>query len=140
MKVWRDHMSFWLISATLMGLLIALQVALKPWQGTEKKLERLIYLPDAEYLKIVSLGYRELIADLLWIHSIQVMGEKKVSESNGRWLYRSLGGRFSLVVEFGLLVGTMLLVASGGVWWAWGYLVYTAMNGLSAWLILSGRV
>jgi len=56
------------------------------------------------------------------------------------WLYRSLGGRFSLVVEFGLLVGTMLLVASGGVWWAWGYLVYTAMNGLSAWLILSGRV
>jgi hypothetical protein len=76
MKVWRDHMSFWLISATLMGLLIALQVALKPWQGTEKKLERLIYLPDAEYLKIVSLGYRELIADLLWIQSIQVMGEK----------------------------------------------------------------
>ena len=116
MKVWRDHMSFWLISATLMGLLIALQVALKPWQGTEKKLERLIYLPDAEYLKIVSLGYRELIADLLWIQSIQVMGEKKVSESNGRWLYRALDiittldPKFVRAYEAGGLALTTLVV------------------------------
>lgn len=56
------------------------------------------------------------------------------------WLYRSLGGRFSLVVEFALLVGTMLLVVSGGAWWAWGYALYTGMNGMSSWLILSGRV
>ena len=90
MKVWRDHLSFWLISAAMMGLLITLQVALKPWQETDKKLQRLLYLPDGEYLKIASLGYRELIADLLWIQSIQVMGEKKVSESSGRWLYRAL--------------------------------------------------
>jgi hypothetical protein len=90
MKVWRDHMTFWLISAAMMGLLVALQMSLKPWQEADKKLERLLYLPDAEYLKIASLGYRELIADLLWIQSIQVMGEKKVSESSGRWLYRAL--------------------------------------------------
>ncbi|MFC3175067.1 hypothetical protein ACFOD9_12480 [Novosphingobium bradum] len=56
------------------------------------------------------------------------------------WLYRSLGGRFSLAVEFALLVGTMLLIASGGEWWAWGYGLYTAMNALSAWLILSGKL
>ena len=56
------------------------------------------------------------------------------------WLYRSLGGRFSLFVEFALLVGTMLLVASGGQEWAWGYALYTVMNAVSAWLILSGRV
>lgn len=90
MKVWRDHLSFWLISTAMMGLLITLQVSLKPWQETDKKLQRLLYLPDGEYLKIASLGYRELIADLLWIQSIQVMGEKKVSESSGRWLYRAL--------------------------------------------------
>ena len=52
-------------------------VSLKPWQETDKKLERLLYLPDADYLKIASLGYRELIADLLWVQSIQVMEEKK---------------------------------------------------------------
>ena len=56
------------------------------------------------------------------------------------WLYRSLGGRFSLVVEFMLLVGTMLLVASGTTWWVLGYLAYSLLNGFSAWLILSGRV
>ena len=56
------------------------------------------------------------------------------------WLYRSLGGRLSLIVEFVLLVGTMLLVASGGTTWAWGYLVYSLLNGLSSWLILSNRV
>jgi len=55
-------------------------------------------------------------------------------------LYRSLGGRFSLIVEFALLLGTMLLVASGGGWWAWGYGLYTGMNAFSAWLILTGKV
>jgi hypothetical protein len=56
------------------------------------------------------------------------------------WLYRSLGGRFSLIVEFALLLGTMLLIASGGAWWVWGYGLYTTMNAVSAWLILTGRV
>jgi hypothetical protein len=90
MKVWREHTSFWLISVAMMGLLIALQFALKPWQETDKKLERLMYLPDGEYMKIASLGFRQLVADLLWIQAIQVMGEKKVSDSSGRWLYRAL--------------------------------------------------
>jgi hypothetical protein len=116
MKVWRDQLSFWLISATMMGLLIALQVSLKPWQETDKKLERLLYLPDAEYLKIASLGYRELIADLLWVQSIQVMGEKKVSESSGRWLYRALDiittldPKFVRAYEAGGLALTTLVV------------------------------
>jgi tetratricopeptide (TPR) repeat protein len=90
MKVWRDHMSFWLISVVMMGLLISLQFALKPSQESERKLEQLMYLPDGEYMKIASLGYRQLLADLLWIRAIQVMGDKQVSESNGRWLYRAL--------------------------------------------------
>jgi hypothetical protein len=116
MKVWRDQLTFWLISAAMMGLLIALQVSLKPWQETDKKLERLLYLPDAEYLKIASLGYREMIADLLWIQSIQVMGEKKVSESSGRWLYRALDiittldTKFVRAYEAGGLALTTLVV------------------------------
>jgi len=116
MKVCRDQLSFWLISATMMGLLVALQLSLKPWQETDKKLERLLYLPDAEYLKIASLGYRELIADLIWIQSIQVMGEKKVSEASGRWLYRALDiittldPKFVRAYEAGGLALTTLVV------------------------------
>jgi len=56
------------------------------------------------------------------------------------WLYRPLGGRLSLIAEFMLLVGSMLLVASGSVRWVWGYALYSAVNAVSAWLILSRRL
>jgi hypothetical protein len=51
-----------------------------------------------------------------------------------------MGGRFSLAVEFMLLVGALLLAASGHSAWGWAYLAYSALNGISAWLILSRRV
>lgn len=51
-----------------------------------------------------------------------------------------LGVRFSLGVEFLMLLGTMLMVAQGATGWAWFYLGYSAANALSAWLILSGRI
>lgn len=56
------------------------------------------------------------------------------------WLYDAIGGRFSLVVEFMMLAGSMLYIAGGAPGWIWGYLAYSALNAVSAWLILSGRV
>ena len=56
------------------------------------------------------------------------------------WFFHFLGGRFSLVVEFLMLLGTMLMAADGAVGWAWFYAAFSAVNGLSAWLILTGRV
>ena len=56
------------------------------------------------------------------------------------WLVNRFGGRGSLVLEFVLLVAAMLLVASGHSGWAWVYLGYSVLNGLAAWLLLSGRV
>jgi hypothetical protein len=56
------------------------------------------------------------------------------------WFYRTMGGHFSMVVEFMLLLGTLLLVGTGATGWAWGYLLYSAINGFSAWLILTRRV
>jgi hypothetical protein len=55
-------------------------------------------------------------------------------------LFRPPGSRFSMVIEFVLLLGTMLMVAGGAGHWAWGYAGYSAMNSLSAWLILTRRV
>ena len=51
-----------------------------------------------------------------------------------------LGGRFSLALEFLLLVGALLLAATGHPGWGWAYLAYSALNGLAGWLILSRRV
>lgn len=56
------------------------------------------------------------------------------------WFFHMLGGRFSLFVEFFMLLGAMLMVASGAGGWAWGYAAYSVVNGVSAWLILTGRV
>jgi len=56
------------------------------------------------------------------------------------WFVQMLGGRASLVVEFVMLLGSMLMVASGSTGWALGYAGYSVINLVSAWLILSGRV
>ena len=51
-----------------------------------------------------------------------------------------LGARASLIAEFIVLLGAMLLVGSGSVLWGWAYFGYTAFNALAAWLILTRRV
>jgi len=56
------------------------------------------------------------------------------------WFFHLLGGRFSLGVEFVMLLGSMAMVADGSTGWAWGYAAYSGLNGLSAWLILTDRV
>ena len=56
------------------------------------------------------------------------------------WFYHLLGGRFSLMVEFVMLLGAMLMISQGSTGWAWGYAIYSLVNGFSAWLILSRRI
>ncbi len=54
--------------------------------------------------------------------------------------FELLGGRFSFALEFMLLLGALLLAASGHSAWLWAYLAYSALNGVAGWLILSRRV
>jgi len=56
------------------------------------------------------------------------------------WFVHMLGGRGTLVVEFLILLGAMLLAGTGGAGWAWAYAGYTVLNGVAAWLILTRRV
>lgn len=51
-----------------------------------------------------------------------------------------LGGKFGLAIEFLMLLGSMLMIAQGALGWAWGYAIYSLLNALSAWLILSDRI
>jgi hypothetical protein len=116
MIVAREPYNVILPIAITLGILIALQVHLGQGQVPEKKMEDLMYLPQAEYLHVASLGYRELIADGLWLQTIQVMGERKVSETAGQWLYRAfdiittLDPKFVRVYEAGGLALTTLVV------------------------------
>ncbi len=56
------------------------------------------------------------------------------------WLFESLGGRLSLILEFTMLVGTLMAMQGGSNGWALFYALYTGVNFGSAWLILTGRV
>jgi len=51
-----------------------------------------------------------------------------------------LGGRLTLVAEFMVLLAAMLLAGNGWSGLVWIYGGYTALNAVSAWLILSGRI
>lgn len=51
-----------------------------------------------------------------------------------------LGERAWLGAEFALLLGAMLLVGNGYRGWGWAYAAYSAIGGLTAWLILSRRI
>lgn len=51
-----------------------------------------------------------------------------------------LGFRFTLIVEFVVLLAAMLFVANGWPQIAWGYAIYFGLNCLSSWLILTDRI
>ncbi len=50
------------------------------------------------------------------------------------------GRRVAMALEFAVLAAALLLAANGWTGVVVGYLIYTLLNGVSGWLILSGRV
>ncbi len=46
----------------------------------------------------------------------------------------------SLVMEFAILLSTLLFVANGWPGLALVYAIYSALNGFSAWAVLTGRI
>jgi len=74
----------------LVGGLHLLQVRIDEQRAVTPKLQRFMYLPQGEYLRVAVLGYEQVVADLLWIQAIQAMGERKVTEEAGHWIYRAL--------------------------------------------------
>jgi tetratricopeptide (TPR) repeat protein len=93
-----------------------LQVRIDAQRAVTPKLQRFMYLPRGEYLRVAVLGYEQVVADLLWIQAIQAMGEPTVTEEAGRWLYRALDvittldPRFVRVYEAGGIALVTLVV------------------------------
>lgn len=67
-----------------------LQLGLDQQRAAAPKLQRFMYVPQGEYLRIAVLEYRQVVADLLWIQVVQAMGERRVSEEAGRWIAHAL--------------------------------------------------
>jgi tetratricopeptide (TPR) repeat protein len=90
MRTISQQLTLWVTGTVLAVSLGLLQIPLTRWSSSQPKLQQLTYLPGGEYLRMASLGYRELAADLLWLEAIQVMGEKKLSVEDGHWLYHAV--------------------------------------------------
>jgi len=56
------------------------------------------------------------------------------------WFYHAMSRRFSMAIEFLMLFAGLLLASEGQVWAVVGYLVYSFLNSIAAWLIITGRV
>jgi len=108
--------AFAVTGLALIAGLHVLQLQLDQQRAATPKLQRFMYLPQGQYLRVAALGYEQVAADLLWIQAIQAMGERKVSEEAGHWIYRALDvitdldPRFVSVYEVGGIALTTLVV------------------------------
>ena len=88
-----------------------LQLSIDEKRGVETGIQSLRYLPDGEALKLVSLGYENVIADLIWLRVVQVFGNRTVAEDDYNWIYHALEAVTTLDPRFvhAYLAGSMTL-------------------------------
>lgn len=82
----------WLLSS-LIGVLglVWVQYDLDHRQDIElAKIDDLAHLPRGEYLKPTLLGYHHLVADILWLRTLQVLGKNANTAKEYDWLYHAL--------------------------------------------------
>lgn len=73
-------------------------------------------------------------------HKATIESGHPVMEQTRRGLQKFAGGYGSYILEFIILLSAMGFSSMGSAIAMPTYLIYTAMNGLAAWLILSGRM
>ena len=55
-----------------------------------RRVQDLALLPSGDILKPAVLGYRHVVADLLWLRMVQVLGERTVTPRAYEWVYHAL--------------------------------------------------
>jgi len=80
-----------------MGLLIvvvlAAQAGVQRWFETawpRRSVEQFIYLPSGRHTKALTLGFSNLVADVLWVRAVSYFGGHILTDGNYPWLNRIL--------------------------------------------------
>ena len=73
-------------------------------------------IPDAKYLKQVSLGQNSLLADIIWLRAVQVMGNRNITRNEAEWLYHAVSTATDLDPKFYYMteLGGIFLTAVAG--------------------------
>jgi len=80
----------------LLGMTQALFQAGFERRNPHRQIENLLYLPKSGYLKEMSLGYRTVFADILWIKAIGYFGGHTLTDQEYPWLFHILDQTTSL--------------------------------------------
>ena len=83
--------AFFILSALVALLLVQglLQVNFEK-RHPDRRVENLLYLPSGEHLKVMSLGFRTLMADALWVKAIGYFGGHRLADQEYPWLHHIL--------------------------------------------------
>jgi len=100
------------------GLLVALlgtgawaQAILERWQSGREIGGQLMYLPNGRYLKVASFGYAPLLADLIYLWSIQYYGtyDREVRYDIVEHVYVDVIGELDPLYSDAFLMGSLIL-------------------------------
>jgi tetratricopeptide (TPR) repeat protein len=89
-----------ILLALLSGVIYGSQRQLESLGALQPTAQTFRYLPKGDDLKLVSLGYDQLIADLLWLKAVQVMGDKGAEQRDAEWLYQAFDAITTLDPKF----------------------------------------
>ena len=78
------------------------------------------------------------IANIALHRAVMESGHAMLEQMQG--FAQALGGRLPLAMESAVLLAALLGTANGYPVWGWLYIGYSALNGFTAWLMLTGRV
>lgn len=79
-----------LFGVALLAGASALLNALDRDRNAVARAEQLAYLPKGEYLKLAVLGYRQVVADLIWLQAVQHIGTKRDTQLGHTWTYHAV--------------------------------------------------
>lgn len=88
-----------LAAAGALGVGLVAHADLEVKRGSFPEEEDLLYLPPPQQLKYMSLGYKEALADLIWIRAVIFTGERAGGQ-NYAWILKYLEAIFELAPQF----------------------------------------
>lgn len=71
---WKANVVFWLFGVGILGGLVATTARSQAFRYRHY-LQESLYLPSGEFLDEIALGYKQVVADLVWFSAIQYYGE-----------------------------------------------------------------
>ncbi|MDR4477622.1 MAG: hypothetical protein R3B11_16670 [Nitrospira sp.] len=75
--------------ALLVGASVLLN-ALDRNRDAGARAEQLAYLPKGDFLKLAVLGYRQVVADLIWLQAVQHIGARRDTQLGYTWTYHAV--------------------------------------------------